>query len=60
VSGRAGRRIAATLRRSGARSVVPAESFLVSKKSRLLPGELERAHEWGRRLAEVPVSRIES
>jgi hypothetical protein len=55
LTGRAGRRIAAAVRHGGARPVAPAESFLVSKKHRLLPGELDRARQWGRRLAAVPV-----
>lgn len=57
LTGRAGRRIAAAARRGGARSVAPVESFLVSKQNQLLPGELDRAREWGRRLAAPPVPR---
>jgi hypothetical protein len=38
--------IAARLRAAGARLVVPQESFIVSMKPRLEPGELERAPAW--------------
>jgi hypothetical protein len=31
--------------------IAPPESFLVDKKSHLMPGELERAQAWGTRLA---------
>jgi hypothetical protein len=49
--GRASVRIASRLRRLGFDTAAPSESFLVDKRSRLLPGELERAQEWGKRLA---------
>jgi hypothetical protein len=46
----AGRRLV----RAGARTVLPPESFYVSDISGpLLPGELDRARQWGTRLAET-------
>jgi Flavodoxin domain len=50
-TGRASTRIARRLSRHGLSVIAPPESFLVDKKSHLLPGELERAREWGARLA---------
>ncbi len=50
-TGRASTRIARQLSHHGFSMVVPPESFLVDKGSRLLPGELERARLWGTRLA---------
>jgi hypothetical protein len=50
-TGRASKSIAKLLRRTGARIVVPAESFLVTKQNELVAGELERARAWGAYLA---------
>ena len=46
LSGSAADVIAARLQGFGARLVVPAESFLVDRKPKLLRGELERAPAW--------------
>ncbi len=46
LSGSAAGVIAAGLRRAGAAQVVNPESFIVSTKPELLPGELERARRW--------------
>jgi len=51
MTGRASTGIAQRLRRHGCRQVVPAESFLVSKKNALLGGEADRARAWGAALA---------
>jgi flavodoxin-like protein len=51
LTGRASRAINRGLRRCGLRVVAGPESFLVDKKSHLLPGETERARAWGARLA---------
>ncbi len=51
LTGRASRAIARALRRAGAAPVAPPESFLVDKKSHLLPGEVERARAWGAQVA---------
>jgi hypothetical protein len=52
LTGRASSKIAAQLRRRGCRMIAAPESFLVvGKTSQLVPGEFERALEWGRRLA---------
>jgi len=51
LSGSAGARIAARLRRAGARVIAPAESFFVTRQPRLEEGELERATAWGATLA---------
>ena len=51
LTGRASTGIAHRLRRHGCRLVVPAESFLVSKKNALLDGEADRARAWGAALA---------
>lgn len=51
LTGRASRAILRSLCRKGARRLVPAESFLVDKKSHLLTGQLERARSWGSELA---------
>ncbi|GAT73759.1 hypothetical protein MHM582_2253 [Microbacterium sp. HM58-2] len=49
-TGSAAGAISKRLRRRGLRELLPPESFLVDKDSRLLPGEAERAFEWGRTL----------
>jgi len=46
-TGRASKGIARQLTRHGLTLIAGPESFLVDKKSHLLPGELERAHAWG-------------
>ncbi|HET8571624.1 MAG TPA: flavodoxin domain-containing protein [Candidatus Limnocylindria bacterium] len=50
LSGSAAAAIGASLRASGARVVLPPESFIVSMKPELLPGEEERATAWGEQL----------
>jgi len=50
-TGRAGAGISRRLRRLGYRQAAPPESFLVDKQNHLLPGELQRAAQWGSRLA---------
>ena len=52
LSGAAADGIAKRLQALGARLVVPPESFIVSTKPELLPGELERARAWGAALAD--------
>jgi hypothetical protein len=47
LTGRASVKIARALRRSGWHVVVPPQSFLVSKQTQLVAGELERARAWG-------------
>ena len=52
LTGAASRRIARALRGSGYRMVVPPESFIVTKaQGPLRTGEVERASEWGARIA---------
>ena len=46
-TGRASKGIARQLSRHGFSLLIPPESFLVDKKSHLVPGELERARRWG-------------
>ncbi len=53
LTGRASRSISRALVRQGMTLVVPAQSFLVDKKNRLLTGEIERAEAWGASLVEV-------
>jgi hypothetical protein len=50
-TGRASVRIAKHLRKSAFEAADEPESFLVDKTNHLLDGELERARDWGRRLA---------
>ena len=52
LSGAAADGIAKRLQATGAHLVVPPESFIVSTKPELLPGELERARAWGASLAD--------
>jgi hypothetical protein len=52
-TGRASRGIARVLIRKGGRLVLPPESFLVSKKNTLLPGEAARACSWGALVGET-------
>lgn len=51
VTGRAATVIRRRLRRAGYEVVGPAESFFVDRANHLLPGELDRAREWGTALA---------
>jgi len=51
LTGRASRAIRRALRRHGLLVVAGPESFIVDRRSVLLPGELERAKAWGARLA---------
>ena len=53
LTGRASKGIGRRLSRRGLTLVASPESFLVDKKSHLLPGELERARAWGARVANV-------
>jgi hypothetical protein len=50
LSGRAAKGIARELRRRGARVVTAPESFLVTKETRLVAGETDRARSWGAQL----------
>lgn len=50
LSGRASTHIERTLTKRGAKALVPAESFLVSKQNVLEPDELTRARAWGTRV----------
>ncbi len=54
LTGRASRGIARRLKSRGALLIAPAESFLVNK-NKLLPGELQRACQWGEQLASALV-----
>ena len=49
-TGRASVAISRKLRRLGYRQAASPESFLVDKQNHLLPGELQRAAQWGSRL----------
>jgi hypothetical protein len=51
LTGRASKSIGRQLARHGLTIVAPPESFLVDKKSHLLPGEVDRARAWGARVA---------
>lgn len=53
LTGQASRRISRLLRRHGGRQVAAPQSFIVSKTNALLPGELERAQEWGTQVAQA-------
>lgn len=50
LTGSAARGIAKRLERAGAVVVAQPESFFVTSENTLLPGELERAADWGRQL----------
>lgn len=52
-TGRAGNRIASRLRKIGYSEAGTPGSFLVDKENKLLDGEIARAQEWGRSLAEA-------
>jgi hypothetical protein len=51
LTGRASGRVDRRLRAHGYQRASAPISFLVDKQNRLVPGEVERAQEWGRRLA---------
>jgi hypothetical protein len=51
LTGHASKGIAKRLRQHGFELVAEPESFLVDNTNQLLPGELDRAREWGRTLA---------
>jgi hypothetical protein len=51
MTGRASKSIAKHLRHHGLRLVLPPESFLVDRSTRLIADEEKRAHAWGERLA---------
>lgn len=53
LTGRASRGIARLLCGRGCRLVAPPESFLVTSKNTLLPGEAERARAWGALIGET-------
>jgi Flavodoxin len=53
LTGRASRRIARRLSDSGYRLVTEPESFIVDHANHLLPGEADRATEWGAALAKA-------
>ncbi len=67
LSGSAAKEVATRLRKTGFRLIAAPESFFIARDNppdgekrrhgseRLEPGELERAREWGRRLASLPV-----
>jgi menaquinone-dependent protoporphyrinogen IX oxidase len=57
-TGRASKAIARVLTRHGAPLVAPPTSFLVDRKSHLLPGEAERARAWGSQLANAESAAI--
>ena len=50
-TGHASKAIAKLLDRHGLTEIAPAQSFLVTKDNQLLPGEEDRAEQWGRELA---------
>jgi Flavodoxin len=52
LAGRASKGIARRLRQHGLDVAAEPESFLVTKQNSLKPGEADRAHEWGRQVAE--------
>ena len=60
MTGRASLGIAKHLRHLGYSSATAPTSFLVDKHNRLLPGELERAKDWGSRLATQAATRNDS
>lgn len=51
LTGRASKAIARRMRSHGMDLIAPPESFLVDRASHLVPGEAERAEDWGRSLA---------
>jgi hypothetical protein len=57
LTGRAAPKIARSLQRAGCRLVVEPESFLVTKQTTLVAGELQRARVWGETLAALAANR---
>jgi flavodoxin len=55
LTGSAARGIAKRLERAGAVVVAQPESFFVTSENTLLPGELERAADWGRSLVDCAI-----
>jgi hypothetical protein len=53
LSGRASKGIGRALRQAGASLLVKPESFLVTKDTRLVPGEIDRARRWGESLGHL-------
>jgi flavodoxin len=60
LAGSAAGRIGHLLRAKGARLMVPEQSFIVSMKPELLPGETERAAAWARQVASAVEARMET
>ena len=56
LTGRASRGVGRALRHHGFELIAEPESFLVSRENLLVPGERERARQWGAGLAETIVS----
>jgi hypothetical protein len=59
VFGRASRGIARRLADRGAELIAPPESFLVTKRGHLVPGEVERARRWGTVLGKAGVEGVD-
>ncbi|MFP5319969.1 MAG: flavodoxin family protein [Acidimicrobiia bacterium] len=58
LTGQASHGISKAMLRHGATEVVPPESFFVTKDNRLVDGEIDRARQWGARVAaSAPASR---
>jgi len=57
-TGRAAKGISSALQQRGLVMVSASESFRVDRQNHLLPGEVERASTWGRRLGEEVVARL--
>ena len=58
VTGRAPKAIIVSLERHGLTMVLPAESFIVDRKNHLIPGEIERAWQWGAHLRDEALDRL--
>ncbi|HUX04456.1 MAG TPA: hypothetical protein VMV53_06060 [Acidimicrobiales bacterium] len=58
LTGRASKVIATSLGRHGLELVVPAESFLVDRRNRLVDGEVNRARAWASTLAVEAMHRL--
>jgi hypothetical protein len=56
VTGSAATGIARKLRRAGATPITRPESFKVTKKADLCPGETARAREWGAQLSKLAIA----
>lgn len=59
LTGRASKAIATSLKRHGLSMLLPAQSFLVDRKNRLVTGEVERAREWGVHFRNEALFRLE-